>query len=656
QGRRSACKPHGYFRPGALATNAFGGDRSKDRRFFGPCLLASLLMVCLLPAGLARAQATGEGLRFATGQVGGTYHGLGEVIRNAIIEGPVGIVNVELVKTPGSVGSVHLLAKGEVEFALAQADVVYHAARKKTVANADKVLRAVAAVMTETVHILVRKDAGVVEFQDLAFAEKISVGLPGSGSASSFLDLLKAHGMQPDEVQRSYLTDKVAAERLIAGELSAWVTTAAAPSKSVEKVLKSGQATLLPIKESVLARLNEQSPALRPGEIAKGVYPGLEESVLVPVVKTLLLTRKDVPVVKVHEMLRVLTSEAEALAAVHPAAGKLDAAQMAADLIVAPHEGAVGVFESHDETLLPVKVNIGIFVFDVSNLDFKTGRFEVTFSLWFRWKGDYIELTDSGFPFEVVNGTVTTLDGPEIERFGSWSYVYYKVTASMRGHFPLHQYPFDVQSLQVQVESNYLREDEVVFVPDEHEEGALLTRCVDKSARISDWTITGAQHAVLSKDYPTNFGSPIDEAAGVKSYSRYAFEVSLRRSITPYIVKFVVPLVVIVLMSFTVFFVDPKEFAVQAGIVIIALLSCVAFHLFQADALPGVGYLVTADKFFLIAYVVIFLALVEVVAENRFYHKGELKRAETLDRISRYVFPVLFFGPLLYLIITSQMR
>ena len=77
---------------------------------------------------------------------------------------------------------------------------------------------------------------------------------------------------------------------------------------------------------------------------------------------------------------------------------------------------------------------------------------------------------------------------------------------------------------------------------------------------------------------------------------------------------------------------------------IAALLACVAFHTTQADNLPQVGYVVTADQFFMIAYAVVFLTLLQVVAEHTLFLMGNRTLAVRLDRIARGVYPVFFFG------------
>ena len=81
-----------------------------------------------------------------------------------------------------------------------------------------------------------------------------------------------------------------------------------------------------------------------------------------------------------------------------------------------------------------------------------------------------------------------------------------------------------------------------------------------------------------------------------------------------------------------------------------ALLTAIAFHVSQVNNLPKVGYLVTADKFFLIAYVAIFLSIVLTTLVHRRHLADDLRAAARLDRIGKTIIPAMFFATLAMLI------
>ncbi|MHC4393092.1 MAG: hypothetical protein ACYS22_17505, partial [Planctomycetota bacterium] len=100
------------------------------------------------------------------------------------------------------------------------------------------------------------------------------------------------------------------------------------------------------------------------------------------------------------------------------------------------------------------------------------------------------------------------------------------------------------------------------------------------------------------------------------------------------------------------FFIPAKEFQTQVILVVASLLSCVAFHTTQVANLPRVGYMVTADLFFVLSYCLIFLTLGQIVIEHWLYHRGRDRLALRLDRIARWTVPSLAIGAVAYLILS----
>ena len=271
----------------------------------------------------------------------------------------------------------------------------------------------------------------------------------------------------------------------------------------------------------------------------------------------------------------------------------------------------------------PVEVFTGFYVYSITELDLASGSFLVSGYVWFRWKGP--SLGDETFDFSFVNGTIETIDDTKVREYRGWRRQSRYFTARFRAGFLLYDYPFDSQVLPLILEHRWLGSKSLVFVPDtdaELTDGAKGS-FIGERVKIGDWNIVDVQHRETTKTFETDFGALRKDLWDLRS-SRYEFLITIERETTPYLVKVVFPLTVIVLMAFCVFFIHPKELLAQAGMSIVALLTCVAFHTFQSDSLPAVGYLVTADKFFLLSYLVILSSLVGVVWIHRVYSRGDV--------------------------------
>ncbi|MFC1707369.1 TAXI family TRAP transporter solute-binding subunit [Planctomycetota bacterium] len=616
---------------------------SRSRR---PWHLAACLVVAVMAVG---ARAEEIEVRLATGIADGSYDRVGSKLTELVNRESNGLIRAVTVPSLGSVLNLELLTTGSANFAFVQADTLYRLSEQKP--ELARVVRSVGTVMTEAVHVVVRKDSDARTLSDVV-GKRLTAGPPGSGSESTFLSLLGVCDFDRSDFEWNYRTHIDALAALTAGEIDVWAATIAPPWPLMEKALATGDLRLMPIEPQVLAGLSEKVPALRAGVIPQGTYPGLERDLKTAVLPTVLVTRADTPDLAVREVLRLLLDQRKALGQVSPSAGRLNVATTAADQPLPLHPGATAVYSRRNALRMPVEVSIGLYCTNVFNFDIKTGSFNADFYLWFRWRGQHLEGVGEGFPFEIVNGEIDHVNAHSIVRKRGWTFALYRVQATLRGNFPLHRYPFDKQTLRIEIECPTADAPIVRFVPDDRREvgGSPRISMLDASVQIADWSLLHVHQKTFLKRYPTDFGSREQKAQRGLVYSRYVYSIEVNRLLLPYVVKFVVPLVLIVLMAFSVFFIHASEFEVQAGIVITALLSCVAFHISQADSLPEVGYLVAADKFFLLSYIVIFLALAEVIAENSLFQQGRVEDAHRLDRISRWAYPIGFFGPIVYLI------
>jgi hypothetical protein len=317
-------------------------------------------------------------------------------------------------------------------------------------------------------------------------------------------------------------------------------------------------------------------------------------------------------------------------------------------LLIASCPAAIGA-EGDD----PVVVKTGVYISGINDFDIREGSYEFTGYLWFRWRERLPAGTNNRIDFVLVNGEMLAIDDVTVREHDGWYRQSHRFTAELRNAFPLHKYPFDRQELAMVIEHRWLGTDHVVFQPDEQAlpSTALAEAALGPDVQVRDWSIIEDEVAHTSRvqEYSTNFGW-LNPNQWDRQSSRYALQIPMDRSLMPYIIKSVVPLTIIVLMSFCVFYIDATEFQAQISITITALLSAIAFHISQANTLPKVGYLVVADIFYLLSYLVIFLALVQVIVTHVIHHRGHRHRAERIDDYSRIAFPVIFFLPIGYLI------
>lgn len=295
----------------------------------------------------------------------------------------------------------------------------------------------------------------------------------------------------------------------------------------------------------------------------------------------------------------------------------------------------------------PIKVEIGLYILDIAHLDLKESEFFTDFYIWFK-----APVTASWTPqnIEFMNGTVenATPFVHQVNPSGKnhWTQ---RVKARFRGHFRLNSYPFDSQSLPMIIEDSEADSNTVQFAvdPDSSRE---FSAWVDPELRVPDWERSGSSCIIDTHEYKSDFGLGKNE---VSKYSRFTFTFNLKRLFIPHLIKFILPLIIIAGMAYMVFFINASEFETQCGICVTALLSAVALHIAQADALPAVGYLVMSDKIFILFYIVIFSALVQTVVNNNYAKRRRFDMAIYLDKKFRvWYILVLIVGNLLVFLLS----
>ena len=253
--------------------------------------LAAVAGVLFLSVFAPVLVALGQDVRFfriATGPIGGTYFPVGALLAGAVSNPPgsrpcaeggncgvPGLIAVTQT-TQGSIDNVDLLAAGSVESGFVQADVAYQAfAGKGRFAKTGPVtqLRAIANLYPESLHVVVRREAGISKISELK-GKRVAIGPPESGSAAVATLLLKAHGLGAKRVKLSTHDPFTAADEMRAGEQDAIILVAGTPMPAIEELAQDVPIDLLPLSGPEIDRLLRENPFFSRRELPAGVYPG----------------------------------------------------------------------------------------------------------------------------------------------------------------------------------------------------------------------------------------------------------------------------------------------------------------------------------------------------------------------------------------------
>jgi hypothetical protein len=175
--------------------------------------------------------------------------------------------------------------------------------------------------------------------------------------------------------------------------------------------------------------------------------------------------------------------------------------------------------------------------------------------------------------------------------------------------------------------------NEVTFVPDQIwiQDGLKGAGGISPSVTLPDWTIEKFEVKPL-----------VYALAPRHQYSGYAFEFTASRNVEHYILKVILPLVLIVISSWAVFWIDPINASSQVSIAMTSMLTLIAYRFAIDSQLPPLPYMTRLDVFILASTLLVFLSLIEVVATIILDNTQKKKRAIRIDRYCRFIFPVIF--------------
>ncbi len=287
----------------------------------------------------------------------------------------------------------------------------------------------------------------------------------------------------------------------------------------------------------------------------------------------------------------------------------------------------------------PEKVGIGLYLNNIANIDLAENTFVADFYVWFKWKGEFdptktYEFTNS---YEKWSLTQTpAYEEPRILPDGS-KYQIYRVEGKFVCKFDLHSYPLDIQALNIEIEDGKYHSKDMVYYIDNKDTD------FEREIKVPGWKVTDLSASIFIYDYKTNFGDNTRDIQFEK-YSRFKYTADISRPQLLFLFKNILPIFIVLISVFTVFYIHPFYIEVRSGIIITALLSAVALQITASSDLGSVGYMVLIDKIYNLSYIVTLLALIETVVAIGYKDVGVGEKAIKIDRIT---FKVLALGSII---------
>jgi hypothetical protein len=206
-----------------------------------------------------------------------------------------------------------------------------------------------------------------------------------------------------------------------------------------------------------------------------------------------------------------------------------------------------------------------------------------------------------------------------------------KVNAVAEAELDLRRYPFDRHRLEATFEVLGADKSEVVLLAEPETAGPS-----DDQLRTPQWTLRGVSASTRDR-HATYAGSQ-----GVTS----AFVVSMdvqRESF--FMVRLVVfPLALIVMLSWSVFWMERSSLGDRLAVSFIGILTAVAYQIVVSEILPQISYVTLMHGFLNLSFFMMCVTVVINLVVGALDRQGRSEVGDRVDRRCRWMFPLTYFG------------
>ena len=291
----------------------------------------------------------------------------------------------------------------------------------------------------------------------------------------------------------------------------------------------------------------------------------------------------------------------------------------------------------------PTRIHVNMVMLDIDEIDSAKQSFTVNLFIVLQWQDPRLAHPGPSAIFHNLHD-IWHPNPIFVNRQRLWHSFPNQVKVDMNGNGILMQrvwgqfsqplnvrnFPFDSQELEVRIASATDSETEVEFVQSPTLSSGLADQFSLPDWRVLSWELKMDPYRVLG--------------IGDESRASAALAIQVKRYASVYAVKVLLPLVLIVMMSWIVFWIDPQQAGTQIGVATTSMLTLIAYRFMVGGNLPAVPYLTRMDAFILGSTVLVFAALIQAVYTSSITSQGKQEQMSSLDRLCRVLFPLLFLA------------
>lgn len=290
----------------------------------------------------------------------------------------------------------------------------------------------------------------------------------------------------------------------------------------------------------------------------------------------------------------------------------------------------------------PTTVRVRVFILNVDTIDSAEQVFNASVFLAVRWhdpslahNGKLVRraLDQVWHPqFQILNQQSVSRTFPEtVDVLGNGDVIYLqRFPESFAAPMEVQDFPFDRQVLTIPFLAVGHQPGEIEIVEFVGEDGRQSG--IAPKFSVPDWTVEGREaKPVLYEVVP-----------GLPGIPAMVFSIQVARKWEYYIIKVILPLCLIVAMSWVSFWIDPEQTGTNVSVAMTSVLTIVAYRFAIGQMVGKVSYLTRMDAFIFGSMLLVFFIVGRFVINTSLVKKGQADKARQLDQVARVVIPVMF--------------
>jgi branched-chain amino acid transport system substrate-binding protein len=285
-------------------------------------------------------------------------------------------------------------------------------------------------------------------------------------------------------------------------------------------------------------------------------------------------------------------------------------------------------------------VYTGIEPIRLSGVDVKDGVFSGDFYHWMRYSGaddlpTHVKFSDFSGSFDPARPLQSRVED-------GLNYRLYQVSGTFKADFDLHDYPFDRQSLLIRLQNQSHPVQEIAYVIDAF--GLQLDKPGHDPAasaafrNLELWHVIAVDPFVEAFSVSSTLGEPaLFDTSNRVEYAGFETAIVIKRNVTAFMIKTLVPLFLLGLVVFATFFFPPTLAKERTTIPVTGILTSAVLLIAINNQLPALGYTVALEYVFYVFFGLCLMGMVTgfmaEILRNRKLH-GHATAVDLIGRIT----------------------